>query len=89
VWSVTEQEIRQIIIEALEFANVTAIRDIRKNILQVHEDVLFAQLDMDSLAVMELCIAIETRTGVSIVPEDLQRIDTLNRLTKTIKARLR
>lgn len=85
----TEQEIRQIIIEALEFANVTAIRDIRKNILQVHEDVLFAQLDMDSLAVMELCIAIETRTGVSIVPEDLQRIDTLNRLTKTIKARLR
>jgi acyl carrier protein len=86
---VTEQEIRQIIIEALEFANVTAIRDIRKNILQVHEDVLFAQLDMDSLAVMELCIAIETRTGVSIVPEDLQRIDTLNRLTKTIKARLR
>lgn len=40
---------------------------------------------MDSLAEMELGIAIEINTGVSIVPNELQGIGTLNSLVDVVR----
>ena len=42
-------------------------------------------LDMDSLAEMEVCIAIEVNAGVSILPEQLRKIGTLGRLVALIQ----
>ena len=49
-------------------------------------DVPIDTLDMDSLAEMEVCIAIEVNAGVSIVPEQLRKIGTLGRLVALIQA---
>jgi acyl carrier protein len=87
----TDQELRQVIVNALEYANVIAMRDKRlaPAFLDGREEVALADLDLDSLATMELCIAIEAHTSVTIVPEDLQRIATLGELARAVRAGLR
>lgn len=83
----TDHEIRTIIVEALEYASVFTMKknDLTAAFLKEKDDIRLSALDMDSLASMELCIAIELNTGVSVVPTDLQRIGTLNRLVETIR----
>ena len=87
----TEQEIRTIIVEALEYANVfsTCDADIISLFLNGGKDIALNQIDMDSLATMELCIAIEVNTGVSIVPDELQKVNTLNRLVKCVQDKVK
>lgn len=86
----TEHEIRTVIIEAMDYANVIG----RSNqsmitlFLEEGEDIAFNQLSMDSLATMELCIALEVNAGVSIVPDDLQKVVTLNCLVKSVQDKL-
>lgn len=83
----TEHEIRTVIIEAMNYANVVGMRD-QNTItlfLEGSEDIAFNQLGMDSLAKMELCIAIEDKTGVSIVPDELQKFGTLNQLVSSVQ----
>jgi hypothetical protein len=46
-----------------------------------------AELEMDSLAKMELCIAIEVGTGVSLAPEELDRYGTLGALVEDVARR--
>jgi len=85
----TDQQVREMLVEALEYASVIALRD--KNLgagfLAGTSEVRIDALDMDSLAEMELCIAIEVNAGVSIVPERLRRIGTLDRLAALIRSR--
>jgi len=85
----TDQQVREMLVEALEYASVIALRD--KNFgagfLAGTSEVPIDALDMDSLAEMELCIAIEVNAGVSIVPERLRRIGTLDRLVALIRSR--
>lgn len=45
-------------------------------------DISFAALAIDSLASMELCIALEEKTGVSIMPDELEDIGSLNALAE-------
>ena len=87
----TDQELRTIIVESLEYANVTTAREQSMAFLssEGREDISLNQLGMDSLAVMELCIAIEVNTGVSIVPDDLQKVGTLNNLIKSVQSQLK
>lgn len=87
----TDQEIRMIIVEALDYASVFAMQDnnLQAAFLDGQQDIPLEELGMDSLAVMELCIAIEINAGVSIVSSELQSIDTLNRLVDTVRERLR
>jgi acyl carrier protein len=84
-----EQQIRTIVVEALEYSSVIALRDknLSEGFLDGTAEVPIALLDMDSLAEMEVCIAIEVNTGVSIVPEQLRKIGTLGRLVALIQAR--
>lgn len=83
----TEQEIRTFIAEALDQAGVIAMRDKKLTpiLLEGRHDIPFDILDLDSLAVMELCIAIEVNTGISILPDQLKSIGTLNRLVDMIR----
>ena len=87
----TEQEIRTIIVDALEYANILSINEdsLLAFFVDGSEDVSLEQLDIDSLAAMELCIALEINAGVSIVPEDLQKMGTLNRLVTTVRNQLK
>ena len=87
----TEQEIRTILVEALEYANILSVNEdsLPASFLDGSEDVSLNQLDIDSLAAMELCIALEINAGVSIVPEDLQKMGTLNRLVATVRDQLK
>jgi acyl carrier protein len=84
-----EQQVRNIVVEALEYSSVIALRDknLSAGFLDGTAEVPIELLDMDSLAEMEVCIAIEVNAGVSIVPEQLRSIGTLGRLVALIQAR--
>ena len=79
-------EIRKLIIDALEYANVLGIRNNAQfdEFLSGKVDFSLDTLHMDSLATMELCIAVELNCGVSIAPETLLELTTLEELTLKI-----
>jgi len=83
-----EQQIRAMVVEALEYSNVIALRDknLTGDFLAGLNEVPIDALDMDSLAEMEVCIAIEVNAGVSILPERLRKIGTLGRLVALIQS---
>ena len=82
----TNIEIRKLIIDALKYANVHGIQNNAQvsGFLSGEGDVNLSSLDMDSLATMELFIAIELNCGVSIVPETLLTLNTLSDLAQKI-----
>jgi acyl carrier protein len=84
---VTEAEIRQMLVEALHEASVFGLRNNgwTDEFLAGARDVALEDLEMDSLGAMELCIAVEVNTGVSIVPDDLNAIGTLGGLVAAIR----
>ncbi|MDB5539358.1 MAG: hypothetical protein JWQ89_1085 [Devosia sp.] len=86
----TNEDIRQVIADALGYASVPRFRGSSREaaFLSGAEDVPLATLEIDSLAAMELCIAIETIVGVSILPQQLAEIGSLNALVTTISGAL-
>lgn len=82
-----ESEIRELIAATLDSTGVVAFgqNGLKPVFLQGQRDVGLAELDIDSLAAMELCIALEINTGASIVPEQLQSIGSLDRLVATVR----
>ena len=83
-----ESDVREIIADALEDASVTLFHDkgLRRSFLGGHQDVALAELDIDSLGVVELCIFIEEKTGVSITPSDVKAMSSLGELLSEIIA---
>lgn len=83
--------IRQAMVDGLEAGAVVRItyRDTRSSFLAGAIDIALAELEMDSLARMELCIAIELGTGVSLAPEELDRYPTLEALVRDVLERAR
>ncbi|BBK39919.1 hypothetical protein STAQ_49970 [Allostella sp. ATCC 35155] len=82
------ERVRQILVDALEIGSVAAIYEpaIRGPFLSGEDDLSFDRLDMDSLARMELCIAIEVETGVSLTPDDLDSFRSLGALARRVVA---
>lgn len=82
----TASEIRQMLVEAMLGASVFGLRDqgLTDAFLAGEADVAIEALDMDSLGAMELCIAIEVNTGVEIVPDNLETLETLGALVAAI-----
>ena len=82
-----DAEIREMLVEALESASVFGLRNNgwTEEFLAGTRDVAFEDLEMDSLGAMELCIAVEVNTGVSIVPDDLTGLGTLGGLVQAIE----
>ncbi|RYE08314.1 MAG: acyl carrier protein [Hyphomicrobiales bacterium] len=83
----TDEDIRRLIAEALRYAAVPHFRDsdVEAAFVAGARDIAVRDLDIDSLASMELCIAIETSTGVSIVPGDLVSIASLGQLVDRVR----
>lgn len=77
---------RQFVVDAAGKANVIGVRS-HPNLqafLDGAGDVNFSDLEMDSLARMELCISIEVGTGVEITPDQLDEIKSLAGLVEKI-----
>jgi acyl carrier protein len=55
-------------------------RGIEGDVIAGRVDVPLAELGMDSLGIMEFCIALESRWGFSVAPEELERVGTLGQL---------
>jgi acyl carrier protein len=83
--------IRRIVLEGLEAGAVAKASqvDFHGAFLDGTIDIRLADLEMDSLAKMEICIAIEVGTGVSLAPEELDRYATLAALVEAIEERSR
>lgn len=83
----TDDEIRATILEALSYASVFALRDtdVSDGFLAGTQDITFTDLQMDSLATMELCIALEVHAGVTILPDELRQIGSLERLVVAVR----
>ena len=86
----TEQDIREVIADALDYASVPRFRGsaLREQFVSGTGDVSFDALEIDSLAAMELCIAIETSAGVSILPAELPEFGSLGALVKRVESAL-
>jgi hypothetical protein len=84
---VGSREARQLVVDALDRANAIGIRSHpeRAAFLEGKGDIAFNQLEMDSLARMELCIALEVRTGIEVMPEQLDEIGSLARLADMLE----
>ena len=85
-----DDEIKTHLATMLEQANIRELSDgsIEKDFVKGSLDIAFDKLDMDSLARLQLCIAIEIELGVSIVPEQLCSMRSLNSLLQEIKTGL-
>jgi acyl carrier protein len=81
-----EAAARKVILSALLASGISEMREQKtvEQFLRGETDIAFADLDMDSLATMELCISIEIKTGASILPEDLPHLKTLGSMAKAI-----
>jgi hypothetical protein len=81
-----ERAIRVILADGLEAGAVGALRESGPlaKFLAGEIDFDLAALGMDSLARMELCIAIEVGTGQSLAPEELVQFKTLGDLVRAI-----
>ena len=82
--------IRQVLIDGLEAGGVIEARSIRfrEPFLDGSIDATFEELALDSLARMEVCIAIEVALGISLAPEELQRYTSLGDLANDLRERL-
>jgi hypothetical protein len=85
---VTDADIRQMISTGLEQGSCFALRNNgwKEEFLAGQRDVAFADMDIDSLAIMELCIAIEVESGVSILPDEIVKCETLGAVVEQVKA---
>ena len=83
-----ESDVREIIADALEDASVTLFHDkgLRSSFLEGRRDVALAELEIDSLGVVELCILIEEKTGVSVIPADVEAMTFLSEVLSEIIA---
>jgi acyl carrier protein len=57
------------------------------DLVQPDDDMDFAELDLDSLAAMEMCLEIEDKTGIEIDLGDLAQHPSVNALAKFMVAR--
>lgn len=51
------------------------------------EDLLFSELGMDSLTVLDFCVALEDRTGHPVEPSDLVQYPSVNALARALDAK--
>ena len=85
-----DREIRGAIVSGLAQARAILFRDaeITDQFLAAEADMRFEDMQLDSLSIMELCISIEVDTGVSILPEEMVQIESLEQLVGVIKGKL-
>jgi acyl carrier protein len=84
----TSAEARQKVLRALDVAiNVFNDPELSGKIRDPSIDVMFAELELDSLAAIECCMALEEDIGIDIDPADLAIHDSINKLAEHIVQR--
>ena len=79
----TSEQARKVLLQAMRYANVRGLSAVLGDAFLAGEaDIELDRLDMDSLAMMELCIAIEANGAASITPDQLQAAATGNALVR-------
>jgi acyl carrier protein len=83
----TDSELRSAIAALLREAGIFYLRDgnLEQAFIDGSFDAELEQLDIDSLAAMELCIGLEVNWGSALVPEDLNRVGSLQSLVRVVK----
>lgn len=79
--------VRKFLVDTVRNANALGIRS-HPNLqafLDGAGDVNFDELEMDSLARMEMCISIEVNTGIEISPDQLDKIKSLAGLAEILE----
>ncbi len=84
-----ERSVRAVLVVGLDAGAVYQICEAatRAAFLAGDIDFTFAELDMDSLARMELCMAIEVGTKGSLAPDDLGSYASLGALAQAVAGR--
>mgnify|MGYP000270931119 FL=1 len=86
---ITPGAVRPTILDALDYAN--ALGDLPKSAVRAfveeHGDITLAELELNSLARMELLIALEVEHGVSVLPDELAGFSSLGELAQCVAAR--
>jgi acyl carrier protein len=81
----TSEEARKVLLHAMRHAAVQGLPSAQAEaFLAGDSDIQLDRLDIDSLAAMELCIAIEANGGSSITPDQLKAAATGNALVRLI-----
>ena len=81
----TDDEARKLLMQAMHYANIGGLAVEQRNaFIAGMADIELDQLEMDSLATMELSIAIEANSGLPITPEQLQAARTGSELVRLI-----
>ena len=82
-------QLRQAVLDALRAAVPGAFDDaMGRSFLAGELDVDLAHFDMDSLARMEFCIAVELSTGVTLLPTQLAELATTDAIERCIRAQI-
>jgi len=81
-----KRELRKALVQMLYVAGIFGLRDdnLESEYIEGKIDPGMDNIGIDSLSEMELCIAIERRWGVSIVPEELGSLKTLNGIIERV-----
>lgn len=84
----TESEARNLVVSALTSANVPGFSGSPEEaaFLAGDQNTRIMDLQMDSLAAMEFCIALELDAGLSVSPDELRLFGTLEKLVNVICA---
>ena len=88
VLAVSIEEIRTTMLEALEDADALDHLDtgLLEGFVQQQNDISLKQLDLDSLARMELLIVIETDYNLVVSPEELASFETLGQIAQHVQS---
>lgn len=84
----TAADLRQVIADARVYASVPGFvgSQAETEFRSGARDVPFSDLEIDSLAGMELCIAIEVNTDISLTPADVVAMPSLDALVQRLVA---
>ena len=81
-----ESDLRRHVADAMQIA-VPADRSLMMAFLEGHGDCMLDSFEMDSLGLMEFCIALELSTGIGLTPEDVQNAGSLAAVTRLAAGR--
>ncbi len=82
------EQARDHVISAIQFATGALNKEgVANKLAKPGGDMDFAELDLDSLAAMEMCLEIEDKTGIEIDLGDLAQHPSVNALAKFMVAR--
>lgn len=81
-------EHRTLLAEILIDSGIFYLRDhgLEDKFIAGEIDPNFEEMDIDSLATMELCIALETSWNLAVVPEDIHSLGSLQKILDLIEA---